>query len=145
MNKSKVWHLLTVCLASFAMPILVSAQQAPLPAKTAAPPPPELQKLEEGEAPAVTIRKQGEGNNNITETRQQGRVTEAKVKSGGSTYYVKPPSQAGTLQPGESLPRGAEWRIKEFDLGQKVRKPGQAVQSDNDAGLPPPAATPQKN
>lgn len=145
MNKSKVWPLLAICLASLATPLLASAQQATPPAKTIAPPPPELQKLEEGEAPSVTIRKPGEDNGDITQTRQQGRVDEVKVKSGSSTYYVKTPSQAGTLGPTDAPPRGAQWQIKEFDLGQKIRKPGEAVQSDSDAGLPPPAIAEPKN
>jgi len=145
MNKSKVWQLLAAGIAVLATPLLVNAQQASqFPAKNAAPPPPELQKLEEGEAPAVTIRKPGEGSGEITQKREQGRVTEVKVNSGGSTYYVKPASQAGTLQPGESLPRGAQWQIKEFDLGQKAHKPGEAVQTDSDAGLPPPTVSPDK-
>jgi hypothetical protein len=145
MNKSKVWPLLAICLASLATPLLASAQQATPPAKTTAPPPPELQKLEEGEAPPVTVRKPGEDNGNITQTRRQGRVDEVKVTSGGSTYYVKTPSQAGTLGPTDAPPRGAQWQVKEFDLGQKAHKPGEAVQSDSDAGLPPPALPATKN
>ncbi|AMO93695.1 hypothetical protein CFter6_0977 [Collimonas fungivorans] len=145
MNKSQVWQLLAAGIVSLATPLLVNAQQAPQPSRNAAPPPPELQKLEEGEAPAVTIRKPGDEPAGISQKREQGRVTEVKVESGGSTYYVKPGSQAGTLQPGDSIPRGAQWQIKEFDLGQKARKPGEAVQSDSDAGLPPPTVEPSKN
>ncbi|WP_211460794.1 DUF2782 domain-containing protein [Collimonas silvisoli] len=145
MNKSKVWQLLAVCIASLATPLLVNAQQsAQQPAKNAAPPPPELQKLEEGEAPAVTIRKPGVGPAEITQKREQGKVTEVKVTSGGSTYYVKPQSQAGALQPSDSPVRGAQWQVKEFDLGQKAHKPGEAVQTDGDAGLPPPTVSPDK-
>jgi hypothetical protein len=142
MNKSKAWQLLAVCIASLATPLLVNAQQA---AKTAAPPPPELQKLEEGEAPAVSVRKPGERPADMTQKREQGKVTEVKVTSGGSTYYVKPQSQAGTLQPGDGPVRGAQWQIKEFDLGKKARKEGEAVQADGDAGLPPPTVAPSKN
>jgi hypothetical protein len=145
MNKSKVWQLLTVCIASLATPMLVSAQQAPQPPKTVAPPPPELQKLEEGEAPAVTVRKPGETPGDITQKTEQGRVTEIKVNSGGSTYYVKPQSTAGTLQPGDGPVRGAQWQIKEFDMDHKQRKEGEAAQADADAGLPPPAAATPKN
>lgn len=144
MNKSKAWQLLAVGLASIATPLLGHAQQ---PARTVAPPPPELQKLEEGETPAVTIRKQGGGANEITEKREQGRVTEIQVKSGGSTYYLKP-QEGGAEVPG-TLPttpvRGAQWRIKEFDLGQKHRKEGEAMQTDSDAGLPPPTIQAPKN
>ncbi len=134
-NKSKIWQLLAICIASIATPLLVHAQQPP---KTIAPPPPELQKLDEGEAPAVTVRKPGEAPAEITEKRDQGRVTEVKVNSAGSTYYVKPQSQAGTLGPNDGPVRGAQWQIKEFDLGQKPRKEGEAAQTNGDPGLPPP-------
>ena len=142
MNKSKVWQLLAICIASIATPVLVNAQQPP---QTVAPPPPELQKLDEGEAPAVTIRKPGEGPADITEKREQGRVTEVKVNSGGSTYSVKPQSQAGTLGPNDGPVRGAQWQIKEFDLGQKPRKEGEAAQTNGDPGLPPPTIPASQN
>lgn len=145
MNKSKVWQLLTVCIASLATPLLVAAQQTSQPSKSIAPPPPELQKLEEGEAPSVTVRKPGEAPGDITQKTEQGRVTEVKVNSGGSTYYVKPQSTAGTLQPGDGPVRGAQWQIKEFDMGHKQRKEGEAAQADTDAGLAPPAIATPKN
>lgn len=149
MKKSKFWQLLAVCIASLATPLLANAQQAAQqtsqqPAKTVAPPP-ELQKLEEGEAPAVTIRKPGEGPNDITQKSEQGRVTEVKVKSGSSTYYVKPQSTAGTLQPGDGPVRGAQWQVKEFDMGHRQRKEGEAALPDSDAGLPPPTMATPKN
>ena len=124
MNNSKVWPLLAIYIASIATPLLMNAQQ---PTKTIAPPP-ELQKRDEGEAPEVTIRKSGEGPADITEKREQGRVTEVKVNSAGSTYYMKPQSQDGLLGSNDGPVRGAQWQIKEFDLGQKPRKESEAVQ-----------------
>src|SRR5438876_884154 len=124
MNNSKVWQLATVCIAFLATPLLTQAQQAP---RASAPPPPELQHLEEGEAPSITIRKPEGGQGNITEKREQGRVTEIKVQKGGSTYYLKPQQVVGTSVPGDtpsSPARGAQWQVKEFDLGQKQRKEG---------------------
>ena len=50
-----------------------------------APPPPRLERLEEGEAPAVTIPGGGQPERSITEKREQGRVTEVEVRTGRST------------------------------------------------------------
>ncbi|MFC5476238.1 DUF2782 domain-containing protein [Paraherbaspirillum soli] len=142
MNKSKVWQLIAAGLASIATPLLVHAQPA---AGNAAPPPPELEKLEEGVAPATTPRKPGEAKPKITEKREQGRVTEVKVETGGSTYYLKP-QQVGNSVPGDtpSAPaRGAQWQIKEFDLGRKLHKPGEEIPTEGTAPAPP-TVTPAK-
>lgn len=103
------------------MPLLASAQQAP----ASAPPPPRLEKLEEGEAPAITIRKPG-NEAEITEKRAPGgKVTEIKVRSGNSTYYLKPNDPAGSALPGDTESnsiRAAQWPVGEFDLGRKNQK-----------------------
>ncbi|MGS0743000.1 hypothetical protein ACVBEF_14380 [Glaciimonas sp. GG7] len=147
MNNLKVWQIATFCMAMSAITApLVHAQQpanTPNPA-TLAPPPPELENLEVGEKPAITIQ-----NNNIrkedaiTQQRQQGVVTDVQVQSGGSTYHIKP-RQVGTSMPGDtpSAPaNGAQWVIKEFDWGQKKEKPaapGQGQAVDNKTAPAPP-------
>lgn len=111
----------------------VHAQNVP---NKIAPPPPELQTLDEGEPPAVTIKKPGEeqgGGNSITERRDHGNTKEVKVKSGPSTYYVKPQQQLGSSTAGDvqsGPPSGAQWQIKEFDWGGK-KKPKEGDTSDS--------------
>lgn len=92
-----------------------------------APPPPRLEKLEEVDAPGVTITQPGEvqKKDSITEKREQGQVTEVKVESSGSTYYLRP-RNVGSSQPGDAQsgpPTNAQWSIKEFDWGGKKKKP----------------------
>lgn len=125
MRTSKVWPFIAVCVASFAMPLWVSAQQNN---------PPQLEKLEEGEAPAVTIRKP-DGERKITEKREQGKVKQVKVQSGKSTYYLKPNDPAGSALRGDtesSTLRAPQWQILEF--GEP--KPGKEVE-------PPPFLAPR--
>jgi hypothetical protein len=123
MKLSKACSYAALCIAAGAAPTWVLAQQA-----SGNPgPPPRLENLEEGEPPAVTIKKPGEDTppNSITETRQQGRVTEVKVQSGGSTYYLRPKT-VGTAQPGDvqnGPPTNAQWKIKDFDWGGSKKKP----------------------
>ncbi|HEY0845165.1 MAG TPA: DUF2782 domain-containing protein [Noviherbaspirillum sp.] len=132
----KVWHVLTVAIAAFAIPLMAGAQQ-----------PPKLEKLEEGEAPAVTIRKP-EQKSKIQEKRAPGgKVTEVKVTSGRSTYVVKPNDPSGSALPGDTqsnTTRPAQWEVKEFDLGRpQERKEAEEARA---ADAPPPAlpAAPQK-
>ena len=81
--------------------------------KVVAPPPPQLEKLDEGEPPAITIR-QPTSASEITEKRSPGgQVEEIKVKSGGSTYYLKPKQATGN-PPGDDI-SVPQWVIHEFD------------------------------
>jgi hypothetical protein len=117
------------------LPLLAAAQQSPQQPPQA---PPQLEKLDEGEAPAITIRK-NEGQQRITEKKEGGKVTEVKVQSGKSTYYLKPNEQAGNAQPGDAQSntnRPAQWKVLEFDLGTVKQAPeSQGTQSEA-----PPAA-----
>lgn len=111
MRNPKLWPLVTVCVAAFAAPLPASAQQS-----ATAPPPPQLEKLEEGDAAAITIRKPG-SEKKITEKREQGKVKEVKVQSGKSTYYLKPNDPAGSALPGDAesnATRAAQWQVLEF-------------------------------
>ena len=87
MRTSTFWSIITISAAVIATPMVASAQSAP--AKDIAPPPPQMQRLEEGEAPAVNIR-QPDTKEKITEKKSQGRVTEVKVQTGRTTYYAHP-------------------------------------------------------
>lgn len=138
MRTLKAWHIAVACVAAYAMPLLVAAQQ---PAN--APPPPKLEKLEEGEAPAVTIRKPGQQPKMIEKRAPGGKVTETKVTTGKSTYYLKPNETPGAV-PGDgqsSANRGAQWDVKEFDLGRGQAKEAAAAQP---SAVPTPPAAPAK-
>lgn len=122
----------SLCFSLLLLPCVVRAQTS----TDKAPPPPELQTLEEGEPPAVTIRKPGEADgsgNSITERRDHGQTTEVRVKSGPSTYSLKPRAQLGSSVPGDvqsGPPTGAQWQIKEFDWGSK-KQPTDGTGADN--------------
>lgn len=126
---STIWLTLAGAVAIAATPLLANAQQQ-------APKPPVLEKLEEGQAPAVTIRP-SEREQAITEKREQGKVTEVHVKTGGSSYTVKANDQPGSIQPGEAQStsmRVPQWQILEFDLGMRKEK------QEGDKAATPPAA-----
>jgi hypothetical protein len=109
--------LLTALPLLFAAMMPAHAQQQR--ERAAAPPPPQLERLEEGEAPAVTIPGGGPAEKSITEKREQGRVTEVEVRTGRSTYVVKPLNPAGSALPGDTQAntnRAAQFKVKEFDL-----------------------------
>ena len=115
---TKLWTIVALCAGAYAMPLFAHAQDA------ATPPPPTLEKLEEGEPPAVTIRKP-EGEKKITEKRKQGKIKEVKVQSGKSTYYLKPNEPIGSALPGDaqsSTNRGAQWEVLEFGKPKPVKK-----------------------
>ncbi|MCA1324352.1 hypothetical protein [Herbaspirillum sp. alder98] len=117
-----------LCLSSLAAPLAL-AQTAAMPMAQPAPPPPELEKLEEGEPPAVTIRKPGDADssngNSIKEQRDHGQTKEIEVKSGPSTYYLRPKQNVGSSTPGDAQsgpPTNAQWKVGEFDWGTKKKE-----------------------
>jgi hypothetical protein len=123
---------LSIASIAALLPMLAAAQQTP-------PPPPQLEKLEEGEAPAITIRKE-DSQRRITEKKEGGRVTEIKVQSGKSTYYLKPNEQPGNAQPGDAqsnITRPAQWKVLEFDLGGTVKQAPESQGTPDEAPLPP--------
>ena len=131
--------LLTALPLVFAAAIPAHAQQ---PRERAdAPPPPRLERLEEGEAPAVTIPGGGPAEKSITEKREQGRVTEVEVRTGRSTYVVKPLNPAGSALPGDTQSntnRAAQFKVKEFDLSKPEDLKPQP-QPQQAPAVPPPA------
>jgi hypothetical protein len=107
-------------------------------AQTPSSAPPKLEKLDEsGDAPITVTAPANE--KKITEKREQGKVTEVKVTTGKSTYYVKPNTPAGSAVPGDltgSANRGPQWKVMEFDLGKKKKDPKEQEAADD---TPPPA------
>lgn len=115
-----------------ALAALVAIPLCSLAQEQLAPPPPQLQQLEEDDQPAITIRKP-EAEREITERRDHGKVTEVKVRSGKSTYYLHPNDPAGSAMRGDSQSdavRPAEWVVHEFDLGRnKAEEAGEGQES----------------
>jgi hypothetical protein len=102
-------------------------------------PPQQLEKIEEVDNPVTVTAKPGTATK-IVEKREGGRVTEAKVKSGKSTYTVKPNTPAGSALPGDaagSANRGPQWTVMEFDLMAKKKKRS-AEEAEKEDGPPPP-------
>lgn len=140
MNFTQLWSktaLLTAvtAMAGFASSLTMAQQPAPV---SVAPPPPELQTLDEGEPPSVTIRKPGEkqqsSGDKIEERRDHGQTKEIEVHSGPSTYYLKPKEQLGSALPGDAQsgpPTSAQWLVKEFDWDNE-----QQPENGGDTGSP---------
>ena len=124
-----------------ALPLVLLATGA---AAQSAPPQPQqqpqqLERIEEVDNP-VTVSSKPSPQTKIVEKREGGRVTEAKVHSGGSTYTVKPNTPAGSALPGDaagSANRGPQWTVLEFDLLSKKKKRS-AEEAEKEDGPPPP-------
>ncbi len=108
--------------------------------------PPKLERIEEGSDVPITVTppKSSQGNK-ITEKKENGRVTEATVKSGPSTYTMKPNTPAGNAQPGDLVSNGIrapQWTVLEFDLSKKKKTDKEDVPQE--APVPPPPPMPVK-
>ncbi len=123
---------IAVLAAIAAVPLCSVAQE------TGAAPPPQLEQLDEGDQPAITIRKPAT-EREITEKREHGRVTEVKVRSGRSTYYLHPNDPAGSAMRGDTQSdtvRPAEWVVHEFDIGRKAEEAAEGQGPDPATGAP---------
>jgi hypothetical protein len=137
-------HLLSALLLLSCASMPIFAQQPG--GRADAPPPPRLERLEEGEPPTVTIPGGGQPERSITEKREQGRVTEIEVHTGHSTYVVKPLNPAGSALPGDTQAntnRAAQFKVKEFDFSKpedlKEQPQPQNLQSPPTPAVPPTA------
>lgn len=100
--------LSVLALTSLA-PGAAQAQQS-APATTA----PKLEPIDDVNDTPITVTSKPAQRNEVQEHRQQGQVTEVKVTSGPSTYYLKPnPNPQGGDIPGRNL-SGPQWRVMEF-------------------------------
>lgn len=104
--------------------------------------PPKLDVIEPGsDVPAVIAPRAG--GTKITEKKEGGVVTEVKVKSGKSSYTMKPNVPAGNAQPGDAVSsqiRAPQWTVMEFDLLKK--KKTQAGSAETVDAPPPTTAKP---
>ncbi|MBI1834842.1 MAG: hypothetical protein HYR92_03610 [Burkholderiales bacterium] len=103
----------SACLFAVA-PVTVSAQE-----KTA-PPPPKLEKLEEGPETDIKLIKPESTKLKTVERREGGKVTEVQVKSGKSQYTVKTNDAVKGTREGDAN-RAAQWKVMEFG-GKKEAK-----------------------
>ncbi|WP_188566684.1 DUF2782 domain-containing protein [Undibacterium terreum] len=114
--------LLVLCVlagfASLSTSTMVLAQT-----KAKAPPPPELEKLDEGPDTGVTIVKPEQ--RKITEKREKGKVNEVEVKSGKSTYTLRGDPGVGNTAKGTQngdANRPAMWTVKQFGGPKEVKE-----------------------
>ncbi|SFU27662.1 hypothetical protein [Pseudoduganella namucuonensis] len=130
MRTSKIWPVLILALSGYA--------QAQTPSA-----PPKLDKIEEIDTPITVTNKTGDDRKISEQRDNSGRVTEAKVKSGPTTYSVKPKNTAtSTALPGDAAGqanRGPQWTVMEFDIGKKKTKQKEDGAEDDTAPPPPPA------
>jgi hypothetical protein len=130
-----VFTSLTLCLLTHAG--MATAQQKPSEA------PPKLEVIEQGSDTPITVTPPKSAGTKITEKKEGGRVTEVKVKSGNSSYTMKPNVPAGNAQPGDaqsSAFRAPQWTVLEFDLNKKKKTDRENVPEAADAPPPPVAA-----
>jgi hypothetical protein len=139
MRTSTLWQVLLLALCAH-----VGSAGAQTPAQAPASTPPKLEKLEEVADDPITVNaKPAAAEKKITEKREGGRVTEAKVKSGKSTYTIKPNNPVGSALPGDALGsanRGPQWTVMEFDIGKKKKKTPEEEAADTSVPPPPPPA-----
>lgn len=102
---------------------------------------PDLEKLEDIPAPSTPPSSAASKGQQITETRERGRVTEVMVTNGENTYYIKPEASVGNAMPGDAQTptiRPPQWRIFSFDLDGANRQQANRGDPAPPAVLPPP-------
>lgn len=127
--------VLSLCL--LAPSAFAQAQPKPKPSEA----PPKLEVIEQGADAPITVTPAKTGGAKITEKKENGRVTEVKVKSGKSSYTMRPNTPAGNAQPGDgqsSAIRAPQWTVMEFDLGGKKKNTDKEAVPDAAAVPPPP-------
>lgn len=135
----------------FSMPLLLAASVDAAAQNQRAVPsdaPPKLERLEEGPPPkpGISVGKPKTEKSTTEKRDATGAIIETEVKTGGSTYYVRPNTQPGNAQPGDlqsSGNRAAQFKIKEFDLGRK-KGPNPADATEPLEPVPAPPALPAK-
>lgn len=134
MSTYLAWPTLILCGALAAASPLTHAQDAPKGQ-------PILEPLIEDELAEAPSGKRGTSDKaSSTETRLPGgRVTGIEVRSGGSTYYLKPQTATGSAAAGEVLGssgRTAQWNVLNFDL--PTRTGAKRENAPAAADVPPP-------
>jgi hypothetical protein len=122
--------------------LLTLAAHAAFAQSTPSQAPPKLEKIEEFADDSINVTAKPSTEGKITDRRDNnGNVTETTVKSGPSTYTVRPAHPVGTSLPGDATSgplRGAQWTVLEFDIGKKKKKTDEEAVQDNAPPPPPP-------
>ncbi|MBI3712909.1 MAG: hypothetical protein HY253_08100 [Burkholderiales bacterium] len=108
----------SACLLA-SLSVTVSAQEKN------APPPPKLEKLEEGPETDIKLIKPESNKLKTVGRREGGKVTEVQVKSGKSQYTVKTNDAAKGTREGDAN-RAAQWKVMEFG-GKKEAKESESL------------------
>jgi hypothetical protein len=120
-SKVKIMKSSLKLIASFvAACFAISASSLVVAQDKTAPPPPKLEKLEEGPESDVKLIKQESNKLKTVERKENGKVTEVQVRTGKSTYTVKP-NNAPKGTPEGDANRAAQWKVMEFG-GKKQSK-----------------------
>ena len=139
---------ITACL-SFVPRLVLAAALLPASAgvlaqskKDVPPPPPPLEKLEEQGESELKLAKPESKNVKMQERKEEGKVTEVRVSSGGSNYTVKENKAAKGTREGEAN-RAAQWTILEFggakqskEVESKAGQPKAPASNANGASKP---------
>ena len=131
------WKLFPLCLLAHAGWALA---QQPAPSQA----PPKLEVIENGSDTPITVIPPKSSERKITEKKEGGRVTEAKVKNGKNVYTMKPNTPAGNGQPGDAVSnalRAPQWTVLEFDLNKKKNTDPESVPKAEAPAPPPPKPT----
>lgn len=110
--------------------------------KDVPPPPPPLEKLEEQGESELKLAKPESKNLKMQERKEEGKVTEVRVSSGGSNYTVKENKAAKGTREGEAN-RAAQWTVMEFggakqpkEVESKAGQPKAPASNVNGASKP---------
>ena len=139
MLTSSIRFVAAACIATWVLLPSAHAQSAQQQSQSSKP-----EKMDEADASAQASEPH-KPQREITEKRERGNVTEVKVQSRNSTYYLKPSDAAGAPRPTDNQRnlQGAQWRVMQFDWGKRKenKKPdaAQAGTPQADAPAPPPA------
>lgn len=110
--------------------------------------PPKMEALPDDDQSGINIRRPDTTKSTTDSRDHSGAVTETRVQTGVSTYYVRPNNQVGNAQPGDgqsSGNRAAQFKIKEFDLGGRKSAPPVDITPQVLEPAPMPPSMPAKN
>ena len=142
LRTSPLWKIIPLCLIAHAGSVFAQSKPAETPPRPSDAPP-KLETIEPATPPRPTInatpKSAARGGTKITEKKEGGRVTEAKVQAGGSNYTMRPNTPAGNaqigdVQSGNSI-RPPQWTVLEFGPGKKKQTEEAAAET---ADAPPP-------
>lgn len=116
--------------------LLLCAQTSLSYAQNTSASPPKLEPIDDINDTPITVTAKPAQKNEVLEHKEQGRVTEVKVTSGPSTYYLKPNNNDSGIAGRNTS--GPQWRVMEFGGKKKTTHEDEA----DAAPVPPPPSLP---